>query len=171
MGVAESVEVQVATPQGPIDTFTMTADEFAPGFFMFNPQDRKYVAAVHLDGFFVGPGDLFGGAVPTRPRLLEIRFRFSLPGSGKRRAASLKVKSSCSTCNATAWRTRSFSRLATPKLFHRLPVWWVRVSISSTCRSRLSQLETTASAPASVAFPLSPELFWLWLTINDGASS
>ena len=67
MGVAESVEVQVATPQGPIDTFTMTADEFAPGFFMFNPQDRKYVAAVHLDGFFVGPGDLFGGAVPTRP--------------------------------------------------------------------------------------------------------
>ena len=67
MGVAGSVEVQVATSEGPIDTFTMTADEFAPGFFMFNPQDRRYVAAVHLDGFFVGPGDLFGGAVPTRP--------------------------------------------------------------------------------------------------------
>ena len=67
MGVEESVEVQVATSEGPIDTFTMTADEFAPGFFMFDPQDRKYVAAVHLDGFFVGPEDLFGGAVPTRP--------------------------------------------------------------------------------------------------------
>ena len=67
MGVAGSVEVRVATSEGPIDTFTMTADEFAPGFFMFNPQNRRYVAAVHLDGFFVGPGDLFGGAVPTRP--------------------------------------------------------------------------------------------------------
>ena len=67
MGVAGPVEVRVATPGGPIDTFTVTADEFAPGFFMFNPQGRKYVAAVHLDGFFAGPGDLFGGAVPTRP--------------------------------------------------------------------------------------------------------
>ena len=67
MGVEESVEVQVVTSEGPIDTFTMIADEFAPGFFMFDPQDRKYVAAVHLDGFFVGPEDLFGGAVPIRP--------------------------------------------------------------------------------------------------------
>ena len=67
MGVAGPVEVRVASSGGPIDTFTMTADEFAPGFFMFNPQGRKYVAAVHLDGFFVGPADLFGGAVPTRP--------------------------------------------------------------------------------------------------------
>ena len=67
MGVAGPVEVRVATPGGPIDTFTVTADEFAPGLFMFNPQGRKYVAAVHLDGFFVGPGDLFGGAVPARP--------------------------------------------------------------------------------------------------------
>ena len=67
MGVAGPVEVRVASSGGSIATFTMTADEFAPGFFMFNPQGRKYVAAVHLDGFFVGPGDLFGGAVPTRP--------------------------------------------------------------------------------------------------------
>ena len=64
---AGPVEVRVSTPEGPIESFTMTAEEFAPGFFMFDPQERKYVAAIHLDGVFVGPEDLFGGAVPARP--------------------------------------------------------------------------------------------------------
>jgi uncharacterized protein (TIGR03437 family) len=39
----------------------------APGLFTFDPQGRKYLAAVHLDGTFVGPDRLFGDAVITRP--------------------------------------------------------------------------------------------------------
>jgi uncharacterized protein (TIGR03437 family) len=39
----------------------------APGLFTFDPQARKYLAAVHLDGTFAGPDRLFGDAVITRP--------------------------------------------------------------------------------------------------------
>ena len=39
----------------------------APGLFSFDPQGRKYLAAVHLDGTFAGPDQLFGDAVVTRP--------------------------------------------------------------------------------------------------------
>ncbi len=39
----------------------------APGLFTFDPQQRRYLAAVHLDGTFVGPERLFGDAVVTRP--------------------------------------------------------------------------------------------------------
>ena len=46
-----------------------TADlrEAAPAFFMFDPDGRKFITAVHTDGFFVGKPDLFGGALPARP--------------------------------------------------------------------------------------------------------
>lgn len=39
----------------------------SPAFFQFDPHGRKYPSAVHLDGTFVGPTDLFGGAVGARP--------------------------------------------------------------------------------------------------------
>lgn len=39
----------------------------SPGFFVFDPQGRKYLAAVHPDGTLAGPEGLFGGAVVTRP--------------------------------------------------------------------------------------------------------
>lgn len=39
----------------------------APGLFTFDPQSRKYLAAVHLDGTFAGPARLFGDAVVTWP--------------------------------------------------------------------------------------------------------
>ncbi len=38
----------------------------SPGLFAFESQDRRYLAAVHLDGTFAGPEGLFGGGVTTR---------------------------------------------------------------------------------------------------------
>lgn len=66
-GVSGAVQIEIASNEGPIAVLSATAAEFAPGFFMFSPQQRRYVAAVHADGAFVGPADLFGGAVTMRP--------------------------------------------------------------------------------------------------------
>ncbi len=41
--------------------------EAVPAFFLFNQENRKFPAAVHADGTFVGKSDLFGGALPARP--------------------------------------------------------------------------------------------------------
>jgi len=41
--------------------------EAAPAFFLFNQENRKFPAAVHADGTFVGKSDLFGGALQARP--------------------------------------------------------------------------------------------------------
>jgi uncharacterized protein (TIGR03437 family) len=38
-----------------------------PAFFTIGPGARRYAAAVHLDGTLVGPPDLFGGTIATRP--------------------------------------------------------------------------------------------------------
>ncbi len=59
------VEVRVTTPQGASNAVTAQMQRAAPGFFMFDPQNRKYIAAVHTDGTFAGPPDLFPG-VTTR---------------------------------------------------------------------------------------------------------
>ncbi|MDP2997126.1 MAG: choice-of-anchor V domain-containing protein [Bryobacterales bacterium] len=60
------VEVKVTTPQGASGAVMGQLQSFAPGFFMFDPQGRKYLAAVHADGTFLGPPNLFQG-VTTRP--------------------------------------------------------------------------------------------------------
>lgn len=60
------VPLEVTAPSGTVRT-TISLQAYAPGFFAFDPMGRKYPAAVHLDGSFVGPGDLFGGAAPARP--------------------------------------------------------------------------------------------------------
>lgn len=39
----------------------------SPAFFLFEPENRRYLAAVHTDGTFVGKPNLFGGAVTARP--------------------------------------------------------------------------------------------------------
>jgi len=46
---------------------TANLQEAAPAFFMFDPEGRKFIAAVHADGVFVGKPDLFGGALAARP--------------------------------------------------------------------------------------------------------
>ncbi len=59
-----SVQVQVTNSFGSA-TGTTRVQQYAPGFFTFQPP--KYVAAVHSDGAYVAPVDLFGNAVASRP--------------------------------------------------------------------------------------------------------
>lgn len=59
------VEVRVNTARGASST-TATLARFAPGFFKFDPRERRYIAARHPDGAAVGPPELFGGE-PARP--------------------------------------------------------------------------------------------------------
>jgi len=61
------VAVEVVTPQGRGAPVTVQKQRFAPGFFMLDPEGRKYLAAVHADGTLLGKPGLFGTAVPTRP--------------------------------------------------------------------------------------------------------
>lgn len=60
------VEVKVTTQQGASGAVMGQLQSFAPAFFMFDPQGRKYLAAVHADGTFLGPPNLLQGAT-TRP--------------------------------------------------------------------------------------------------------
>jgi uncharacterized protein (TIGR03437 family) len=59
------VSIEVVTPAG---QSTVSGDKrpLAPAFFMFDPENRKYVAAVHADGTYVGKAGLFSGSA-TRP--------------------------------------------------------------------------------------------------------
>lgn len=53
------VEVVVETPWGVSDPETVFKRSAEPDFFRFSPGEGRYVAAVHLDGVFVGSPDLF----------------------------------------------------------------------------------------------------------------
>jgi uncharacterized protein (TIGR03437 family) len=67
-GVTGNVDVTVTTPGGGEGIVgRVFASEVLPEFFRFSPQDQRYIAAVHSDGVFVGPADLFGGTVAMRP--------------------------------------------------------------------------------------------------------
>jgi uncharacterized protein (TIGR03437 family) len=60
--------VTVEVQQGGVTKAAMAEmRQAAPGLFTFDPQGRRYLAAVHLDGTFAGPERLFGDAVITRP--------------------------------------------------------------------------------------------------------
>jgi len=65
------VNVTVENANGTSDPVVVNLSTEAPGFFAFDPQGRKFVAAVQNDGSaFVGPEDLFGTAplaIPMRP--------------------------------------------------------------------------------------------------------
>jgi uncharacterized protein (TIGR03437 family) len=69
------VEVRVTTPNGTSQAAVAQLQKFAPGFFLFDPQGRKYIAAVHAQRdergnvVYVGPEGLFPGASvrPARP--------------------------------------------------------------------------------------------------------
>ena len=67
-GLEGIAELLVTTPGGgPGIPSQVRVLPVLPEFFRFSPLDQRYIAAVHLDGVFVGPTDLFGGAVPMRP--------------------------------------------------------------------------------------------------------
>lgn len=63
-----NVNVVVTTPAGDSPPMVAALQQFAPAFFPFEPQSRKYAAAVgSSDGVFLGPNGLFGSTVTTRP--------------------------------------------------------------------------------------------------------
>ncbi len=62
------VTVVVETASGTTDPFVIQLSGRAPALFPFEPQNRRYVAAVLNDGSaFLGPVNLFGGADLGRP--------------------------------------------------------------------------------------------------------
>ncbi len=62
------VTVVVETAAGATDPFVIQLSGRAPALFPFEPQNRRYVAAVLNDGSaFLGPVNLFGGADLGRP--------------------------------------------------------------------------------------------------------
>lgn len=61
------VLVAVTTSDGVSETFNAQKQSIAAAFFRFDPQNRKYLAAITPDGSFVGPTGLFGSSVTTRP--------------------------------------------------------------------------------------------------------
>jgi uncharacterized protein (TIGR03437 family) len=61
------IEVEVITALGRSDPVVAQKDWVSPAFFMLYPEEQKYVAAVHVDGTYVGKAGLFEGALPTRP--------------------------------------------------------------------------------------------------------
>ena len=65
------VEVVVTTPLG-VDTFTATVKPQVPAWFMLDPENRKYVAAVNGDGSIVGKTGIYP-SVPnfTKPLIAK----------------------------------------------------------------------------------------------------
>jgi uncharacterized protein (TIGR03437 family) len=61
-----NVSVIVSTPAGTGTTSTRLA-RYSPAFFLFSPSNRRYLAAVHADGTYLGAPNLFGAVVTTRP--------------------------------------------------------------------------------------------------------
>ncbi len=56
--------MKVTTPDGTA-TSTAILDRWAPAFFPFEPENRKYVAAQHADFSLVGHPGLFAGSATT----------------------------------------------------------------------------------------------------------
>jgi uncharacterized protein (TIGR03437 family) len=61
------VSVEVITKNGTSNTVTAEVRRAAPGWFMFDPENRKYIAGTQADGTFLGKAGLFGTALTTRP--------------------------------------------------------------------------------------------------------
>ena len=56
-GKTGNVPVEVITRNGTSNTATGNVLSAAPGWFMFDPEDRKYIAGTHADGTFLGKPD------------------------------------------------------------------------------------------------------------------
>lgn len=60
------VTVEVVNANGTSNTVSAEVVRAAPGWFMFDPENRKYIAGTHADGTFLGKSGLFGTALTTR---------------------------------------------------------------------------------------------------------
>ncbi len=80
------VTLEVVTPGGRSAAVIVTLQDSAPGFFPFDPQGRRFAAAIQNDGSaFVAPADLFGGVDlgrPVRPAMAGDIVAFFLTGGG-----------------------------------------------------------------------------------------
>ncbi len=66
--MSDSADVLVTNANGETEPFLAITPEILPGLFPFTPQNNRYVAGVNYpDGSYLGPADLFNGAVVTRP--------------------------------------------------------------------------------------------------------
>ena len=73
------VSVEVVTREGRSVAVTANKQKLAPAFFPFDPEGRRYAAAVHSDGAFVGKPGLFPGAAVRAARPGDL---ISLFGTG-----------------------------------------------------------------------------------------
>jgi uncharacterized protein (TIGR03437 family) len=64
--LAETVSVEVDTPDGRSNAVTVPRTEFSPALFLFSQGGGKYAAAVHADGAYVAPVGLIH-EVTSRP--------------------------------------------------------------------------------------------------------
>jgi len=62
-----TVNVVVTTRSGSSAAFAVPCVVAVPALFRFDPQGRRYAAAVLANGTFAGPAGLFGTALATRP--------------------------------------------------------------------------------------------------------
>lgn len=62
-----NVAVVVKNAAGESTPTTVSLQQFSPAFFLFSPQNAKYIAAVATDGTLLGPAGLFGAGTTTRP--------------------------------------------------------------------------------------------------------
>ena len=80
------VTLEVVTPGGRSPAVMVPLQDSAPGFFPFDPQGRRFAAAIQNDGSaFVAPADLFGGVDlgrPVRPAMAGDIVAFFLTGGG-----------------------------------------------------------------------------------------
>src|ERR1017187_5568190 len=61
------VAVQVTYGGAASNVVNAAESTLSPSLFLFDPQGRKYVAAVRSDGPYIGPANLFGTALATVP--------------------------------------------------------------------------------------------------------
>jgi uncharacterized protein (TIGR03437 family) len=64
--VAETVSVEVDTPNGRSNAVTVTRKSFSPALFLLSQGSGRYAAAVHTDGAYVAPAGLIPG-LASRP--------------------------------------------------------------------------------------------------------
>jgi uncharacterized protein (TIGR03437 family) len=62
-----NLDVVVTTRVGRSAVFAVSCVAAVPALFRFDPQGRRYAAAVFVDGAYAGPAGLFGSALATRP--------------------------------------------------------------------------------------------------------
>ncbi|MCX6613492.1 MAG: IPT/TIG domain-containing protein [Acidobacteria bacterium] len=62
-----NLDVVVTTRGGRSAVFVVSSVAAVPALFRFDPQGRRYAAAVFVNGAYAGPAGLFGSALATRP--------------------------------------------------------------------------------------------------------